>query len=304
MGEPFEAGVQLLGGARAALGRYRSGGPLLGQLPEQGLVATGVGGVDPAEELLAPLLLRFVLGKVGVGLAGQLAVELAGLLAGPHPLRGPYRLVGEHGDGLREQAVTVHPAVQQLLHARDRHHLGAGLRGAADVLGVAGAGGLRLGDLRVQLLDAAVERAESLFVEAGEVLDLDAEGLHGDLVLDQRLLGGPYGLFQPFLGTRGLGLVGFRGCHPPRVAVIPPGTARAGRQRATGVPVGAGCGCGCVGAAGAVPRAPKEPQPPGSRETVPHGPGGLPRHTPSSASIRPVLIPATSSAWSASVRSA
>lgn len=36
VGEPFETGVELLAGARAALRRGRSRGPLLGQLAEQG----------------------------------------------------------------------------------------------------------------------------------------------------------------------------------------------------------------------------------------------------------------------------
>ena len=67
----------------------------------------------------------------------------------------------------------------------------------AQVLRVAGARRDRLGDQRVQLVEARVHRAELLVVQPGEVLHLDPEGLHRDLELDQRLLGRPHGPLQP-----------------------------------------------------------------------------------------------------------
>ncbi len=170
-----------------------------------------------------------------MGLAGQLAVQPAGLLAGAHPLRGPHGLVGEHRDGLREQAVGVHPAVQQLLDAVDRLHPGPCLLRLAQVLGVTGARGPGLGRLRLQLLQPRVQRPEPLLVQPGEVLDLHPEGLHRDLVLDERLFGGPYGPLQTLLGPRrsALGrrpvrsgdatLFSFRSRHPTSLAPRGPG---------------------------------------------------------------------------------
>src|SRR5690349_13535219 len=53
LGEPLQAGVELLAAAGALLGGPGAGGPLLGQPAQLVRVATGVRGVDPGDELLA-----------------------------------------------------------------------------------------------------------------------------------------------------------------------------------------------------------------------------------------------------------
>ena len=125
------AGRAIRGGRRAPRSRlgppllgHGTGGPLLGQLPQQGLVPAAVRGVDPRDELVAPRALVVVLRQVGVGLADEFAVELAGLVARPDPLRRPHRLIGQHRRGLGGQPVRVDPAVEQLLDPRHRHDTG------------------------------------------------------------------------------------------------------------------------------------------------------------------------------------
>lgn len=135
-----------------------------------------------------------------MGLADQLAEELAGLLAGAHPLRGPHGLVRQHRHGLGEQPLRVHPAVEQLLDTGHGHDSRPCLVRLEYVLRITGARGTRLGDLGLQLVEPRVHRTELLMVQPGEVVDLDTEGLHGDLELDQRLLSRSHGPLKPCLG--------------------------------------------------------------------------------------------------------
>lgn len=159
--------------------------------------------------------------------------------------------------------------MEELLDPGHRHDPRPRLVRLAYVLHVPGARGDRLGDLRVQLVEPRVHRAELLVVQTREVLDLDAEGLHGDLELDQRLLGRPHGPLQPLLGPRlrlgrrlrgglvvgiripgalgpgilglgtvGLAVLGFRGRHPTRLGHGPARLAAFPRPgRCGGVPL-------------------------------------------------------------------
>src|SRR5690606_18753251 len=183
----------------------------------------------------------------------------------------------------------------------DGRQLGPGLVGPPPVLGVAAAFGLHLQDPGVQFLEPGVHRAELLLVQPREVLHLDAEGLHGDLELDQRLFGGPYGLFQALLGPRrtrtgrlpprvgaAATLLTLRGRHPDSLGHLPdpvrPSRGVSGPDTVPDLVPGTG------------PRT---------------GPSTGARHrhrfrtqTPSSAAMRPDRTAVTRSAWSASVRSA
>ena len=74
------------------------------------------------------------------------------------------------------------------------------------------------GDMQIELVEPGVHRTEPLVVQPREVLDLDAEGLHGDLELDERALGRPYRLFQAVLRSSLLFfLPAVRVRHAPRL---------------------------------------------------------------------------------------
>ena len=144
-------------------------------------------------------------------LAGQLAVEAAGLLARADPARRR-RVLGV------PDTVRAEQPLEELLHPGHRHHQRTRLPGLPDVLAVAAARRYRLGDQRVEFVEPGVHRTEPLVMQPREVLDLDAEGLHGDLELDERALGRPYRLFQAVLRSSLLFfLPAVRVRHAPRL---------------------------------------------------------------------------------------